>query len=162
MNEQRVFCLDSNVFIEGNKYWSLRRVPDYWDILDNLGKKGVVLAPIEVLREIEKIDDDLKTWCFQRKHMFRDITTEIQVELRKIMKTYPRLVDSTRQRSVADPWVIAFAIIHKATVVTKETPIGPDGRRIKIPDVCAALGVTCIDDFEFADLIGLRFKATLD
>ena len=163
MNEQRIFCLDSSVLIEGwNKYYSPRRVPDYWDILEDLGRREIVFSPIDVLREIEKVDDDLKTWCTKRKYMFREITTDIQIELRKIMKAYPRLVDSTRQRSVADPWVIAFAIAHKATVVTKEMPIGSDGRRVKIPDVCSALGVKCIDDFTFADLIGLRFTATLD
>lgn len=77
------------------------------------------------------------------------------------MATHGRLVDSIKQRSIADPWVIAFAMSENAIVVTKEEPAGPDSRRVKIPDVCSSLNVPWMNDFEFAREVGIRFNAVL-
>ena len=151
MDEIKNYCLDANIFIEGwNKYYSKELSTGYWEILDSLAQNGRVFSPIEVKREILRVDDGLAEWIKSRAYFFRDITIEVQEELRKIMAEYPRLVDSTKQRSIADPWVIAFAITENATVVTKETPVGLNSRRIKIPDVCNDLGLPWIDDFQFA------------
>lgn len=59
---------------------------------------------------------------------------------------------------MADAWVIAHAMAEGATVVTKE---GFAPRRVKIPDVCNALGVRCVDDFTFLREVGVRFSARL-
>jgi hypothetical protein len=45
----------------------------------------------------------------------------------------------------ADPWIIASAIVLKATVVSQETATGAGSKKIKIPNVCDAFGVPCID-----------------
>lgn len=156
------YCLDTNVFIEGwNRYYSMELCPEYWEILDDFAKQGKIFAPIEVKREIDKTDDGLSKWFRERPYFFKNIGIEAQNYLRKIMATHGRLVDSIKQRSIADPWVIAFAMAENATVVTKETPAGSDSRRIKIPDVCDALDVPWMNDFEFAKEIGIRFIAKL-
>lgn len=51
------------------------------------------------------------------------------------MKEHPRLVDTVKGRSGADPFVIALALTTTPTmiVVTEETP-----GKSKIPDVCSA------------------------
>jgi hypothetical protein len=163
MADTKRYCLDANVFIEGwNKYYSMDLCPSYWEVLDTLAQDGRVFAPIEVKREILQHDDRLATWIKSRPYLFRDITTEVQKHLRQVMASYQRLVDSTRKRSIADPWVIAFAIAEDAVVVTKEMPAGPNSRRIKIPDVCNALNIPWIDDFQFAREIGLRFEAQIE
>jgi hypothetical protein len=162
MANARRYCLDTNVFIEGwNKYYSMDLCPGYWAILDTLAQDGRVFAPIEVKREILQLDDGLAAWIKPRPYLFKDITIEVQNHLREVMTSYQRLVDSTRKRSVADPWVIAFAIAEEAVVVTKEMPAGPNSRRIKIPDVCIELNIPWIDDFQFAREIGLRFDAQM-
>ena len=156
------YCLDINVFIEGwNKYYSMSLCPSYWEIIDDLGEHGRVFSPIEVRREILQHDDGLANWIRDRNHLFRDISDNVQNTLRDIMRDFPRLVDNTRQRSIADPWVIAHAISENATVVTKEIPVGVASRRIKIPDVCNSLGVPWIDDFMFAEEIGIQFQAQI-
>ncbi len=163
MIKPRRYCLDSNVFIEGwNKYYSRDLSPGYWDILDSLAKEGRVFAPIEVKHEILQHDDGLKEWIKPRPYIFKEITIPVQNNLRDIMATFPRLVDSIRQRSVADPWVIAFAISEQAVVVTKETPAGINSPRIKIPDVCNTLMIPWMDDFQFAREIGIRFEVQID
>lgn len=157
------YCLDTNVFIEGwNRYYSMDLCPEYWSILDELAKKGIIFAPIEVKREIEKTDDGLTNWISDKPYFFKDIDITVQTYLRKIMASHGRLVDSIKQRSIADPWVIAFAMAEDAIVVTKETPSGLDTRRIKIPDVCIALDVHWMNDFDFAKAIGIKFFAKLD
>jgi len=162
MTNNKTYCLDANIFIEGwNKYYAMDISPSYWDILDRFAQDGIVFSPIEVKREIVRVDDELSNWLKSRPYFFKDITSEVQEELRSIMQKYPRLVDSTRQRSIADPWVIAFAITEEAIVVTKENPAGTSSRRIKIPDVCNDLGVSWIDDFQFARELGIQFTAEL-
>ncbi len=154
------YCLDTNVFIEGwNRYYSMDLCPEYWTVLDTLAREKIIFSPIEVKREIEKTDDGLTNWINDRDYLFREITIEVQIQLRKIMASHGRLVDSIKQRSIADPWVIAFAITENAIVVTKETPSGLDSRRIKIPDVCHALKVPWMNDFKFAKEVGIRFSA---
>jgi hypothetical protein len=133
--------------------------PQYWDIIDGFAKKGHVFAPIEVRKEIDKTDDGLKKWVADKDYLFRDIDMPVQENMRKIMASHGRLVDSIKQRSIADPWVIAFAISENAIVVTKEFPSGLDTRRIKIPDVCNALNVPWMDDFMFAKELGIKFSA---
>lgn len=155
------YCLDTNVLIQAwNTYYSIDLVPDYWDILDDMAQKRQVYCTQEVRREIDKIDDELKKWVRNRPHLFRDITSSVQRNLRKVLAEFPRLVDSAKDRSMADPWVIAHAMTENAVVVTKEIITPPGTRRIKIPDVCSKFSVRCINDFDFAREAGIRFSAS--
>ena len=57
------YCLDTGIFIEGwNRYYSMDLCPQYWEVLDDLAKQNIIFSPIEVKREIEKIDNGLKEW----------------------------------------------------------------------------------------------------
>lgn len=157
------FCLDTNVLIEAwNKYYSMSLCPEFWDILDDLAKRDIIFCTVEVRREIEKVDDGLTEWIKAHPHLFREITNEVQENLRQIMQKYGRLVDSSRGRSIADPWVIAHAIAEKAVVVTKEGMEKTGSERIRIPNVCVALGIAWMDDFQFFTAVGMRFSAKLD
>ena len=141
------YCLDTNIFIEPwNKFYSLQFTSGYWEILEDLGKKGIVFSPTEVKREIEKIDDDLLKWI-KNKEFFKDPSLDVQKKLREIMKEYPNLVDNSKGRSIADPWVIAHAQIENAVVVTLEQKAQKFGQ-VKIPDVCAKKGIECIDIYD--------------
>jgi len=156
------YCLDTNIYIEAwNKYYSNDLCPEYWEVLDDLAKKGIIFSPIEVKREIEKVDDGLRAWANQRPYLFRDIDEPVQLKLRDVMSSHGRLVDAIKQRSVADPWVVAFAMSEKATVVTKEEPAGISSKKIKIPDVCLALKLPWMNDFDFAKKVGIKFTAKI-
>jgi hypothetical protein len=116
--------------------------------LDALIKEGRLVSSIEVYNELEKKDDELFKWCKERKEeMFVEIDDDVQNEVARIMKTYPRLVDTVKGRSGADPFVIALAasMTPKMVVVTEEHP-----GKMKIPDVC---GAEKIDHCGLADLI---------
>ncbi|MFC1783083.1 DUF4411 family protein [Planctomycetota bacterium] len=155
------FCLDSNVFIEAWKgYYSLEFFPAYWEKLDQLACDETVFATKEVEKEIIRIDDDLKKWLSDKKYFFREIDGIVQECLLKIYQKdekHRRLVDSTKQRSVADPWVIAHAMAENAIVVTKEIYEHNPTKRMKIPNVCEAMGIEWINDFDFIRALGLKF-----
>jgi hypothetical protein len=65
-----------------------------------------------------------------------------------VLNAYPKLIDSSKNRSMCDPWVIALAQLQGCKVVTEESR-GSE-KRPKIPDVCDALGINCL---RIADLI---------
>ena len=54
----------------------------------------------------------------------------------------------------ADPWLIAIAKAHDYTIVTMEernrnlNPSNPTSKEPRIPDVCDALGVNCINLYD--------------
>jgi len=83
----------------------------------------------------------------------------------KIYKANPvhnNLVNNVKNRSIADPWVIAHAMAEDATVVTKENmEARPSDKRIKIPNVCKNMGVPWLDDFGFIREIKIRFSCGL-
>ena len=52
--------------------------------------------------------------------------------MREIMSKYPRIIDNSKGRSIADPWVIAHAEQENATVVTLEQKAQKPGQ-VTIP-----------------------------
>jgi hypothetical protein len=115
---------------------------------DKLISEGRFKASIEVYNELQKKDDELFAWCKDRKEtMFVEIDNETQAIVAKIMAAHPKLVDTTKGRSGADPFVMALAASTdpQMWVVTEEYP----GKE-RIPDVCDAQS---IDYFGVADLI---------
>ncbi len=57
---------------------------------------------------------------------------------------------------VADSYLVAHALAHKLVVVTHEKPDN-SLKRIKIPNACVALGVTCMTPFEMLRRERARF-----
>jgi len=55
-----------------------------------------------------------------------------------------KLIDTRKNRSGADPFVIALAKVEGCGVVTGEKPTNHP-ERPKIPDVCRAIGIPCIN-----------------
>ena len=139
------YILDTSVFIQA---WQRIMPPDvapgFWERLGALIASGAARSPDEVLVELEKKDDEVAKWCKERKEaLFLPIDVPHQFQVKQVLKSYPRLVDTRKDRSMCDPWVIAFAKVHGAAVVTAE------GRTHnltspKIPDVCDAMAIKCL------------------
>ena len=96
------------------KWWSEGTITeaDYISGLQYLITQGVIKIPI------------------------KEVDGQVANYLRDIYAANPLhkyLVDNTKQRSLADPWIIAHAIKEKACVVTKEEKVtAPNTTRIKI------------------------------
>ena len=108
-----------------------------WNRLSALIDEGRLRASIEVLNEIKKKDDELAEWCEAHPDLFVDIDNDhIQQKVAALLGKYPRLVDTRKGRSGADPFVIALAQMHNPflTVITEEK--GGTAEKPHIPYVC--------------------------
>ena len=142
------YCIDTSALID---LWRRKYAPDVfrslWEEIQKLISQGRLIAPQEVLEELKKQDDELLKWAKEHKGMFRDLDNEQQLQVRKILKKFPKLIDENKETPDADPFVIALAMSKGWKVVTSEQPVdlntNPDARS-KIPNVCEYFNVKCI------------------
>jgi predicted nucleic acid-binding protein len=160
------YCLDANVLIQAwQKYYSPKFCPDYWSLLNDFGENKMIFLPQNVFEEIIRTEDDLATWLKNSKIPIFEVDGDVTNCLKRIYAANPihqYLVDNTKQRSLADPWVIAHALKENACVVTKEEKVTvPKTTRIKIPNVCDNMGIRWINDFQFVEELNIQFSCSL-
>lgn len=155
--------MDANVLIQAwQKYYNPKFCPDYWNILIELGKNEKIFIPELVYEEIVRTEDDLSKWLKASKIPIAKISEPVTKHIRKILEGHPLLVDNTKARSLADPWVIAHALYENATVVTKEEKVTAlNSKKIKIPNVCDNVGIRWINDFQLIDELDIKFQCSL-
>lgn len=142
------YCIDTSAFIHAwRRAYPILNFKPIWDRIDELSKSGRLVSSREVLIELEKRDDDLYEWAKERASVFIDIQgEEFQMRVQKIVNQYKRLIDTRKNRSAADPFVIAVATLHDPPfiVVTEEGATNKI-EKPNIPDVCRAEGLRCIN-----------------
>lgn len=139
------YSIDTSSLIEGfRNLYPYEVFPTLWnDYLPSLVESGDLRATDEVRIELGRRDDELLQWVAEyADDFFVEIDEDIQHEVTAILADHRELVHVGRGRSGADPFVIALAKIHGATVITEEGSGSPTKPRI--PDVCGALGVRCM------------------
>jgi hypothetical protein len=164
--QQQTYCLDANVLIQAwQKYYSPKFCPSYWELLNELGRQKRIFIPQSVFEEITRTEDDLCKWLKESDILAHPVTEQVAECIKQIYAANPlhtQLVDNTRNRSLADPWVIAHAISEKACVVTKEEKItAVNSPRIKIPNVCDNMKVRWINDFQFVGEVNIHFNCVI-
>jgi predicted nucleic acid-binding protein len=142
------YCFDTSVLIE---CWSRSYPPDVfpglWVKLDALIAQQEVLCADEVRVELERQEDDLTKWIKVRPQLFVPLDDAIQRATSEVLARHPLLMKATKNRNGADPFVIATAQVRGLTVVTEEK--GGTDTKPKIPSVCAALRVPCVNVLSF-------------
>jgi predicted nucleic acid-binding protein len=118
-----------------------------WDKIDEIIRAGEVIAPEEVLRELQRQHDELAAWAKKQK-FFLDLDREQLDYVKDIMVKFPSLVDTRSTEPNADPFVIALAYSKGWAVISSENP-GGKGPRKRIPDVCAHYDVKCMSLLDF-------------
>jgi hypothetical protein len=145
----KTYSADSSALIHGwRRIYRPKNFGFVWAKLGALIEEGRLKASIEVYNDLEKKDDELFKWCKERRDkLVVDIDDNVQTHVTRIMKAYPRLVDTVKGRSGSDPFVIALAATTNPTmtVVTEEF-----AGKVRIPDVCNG---EKIDNCGLADLI---------
>ena len=138
------YCIDTSAILDGwVRYYPPDVVPGLWEKLENLISNGQLIATEEVLYELEKKKDDVYKWAKKHEKMFVPIDEKIQLIVTEILKKHKKLVDTRKNRSMADPFVIALAKIENCKVVTGEQPTN-NLDVPKIPDICRAIGISYI------------------
>lgn len=154
------YSSDTSVIIEG---WTRDFPPDIfpgvWVKIEELIDGGVLVATEEVLIELERKHDKAYEWASKHKHMFIPTDEKIQQAVRGILRDHKKLIDTRRNRSGADPFVIALALVENLTVVTAEN-LSNSPERPKIPDVCEALGIRWLNMIELFRERGWQFWET--
>ncbi|MEN3370303.1 MAG: hypothetical protein V7609_2446 [Verrucomicrobiota bacterium] len=150
------FCVDSSGWLDG---WTRNYPRDVfqtlWQRIEELIAAGEVITSEEVYVELAKKDDDLHAWIHARKSMLVPPEEKIQQKVAELLGKYPRLVDTLKGRSQADPFVIATAIERGAVVVTGE--LMGSATKPRIPFVCQSEGIRCITFLEMIRELKLTF-----
>jgi hypothetical protein len=150
------FCFDTSALLDA---WVRHYPPDVfptiWERMDQAARAGEIFVIEEVVTELKRKDDGIYKWVEERESMIVSIETDIQSCLVEIMKKYPRLVDTKKNRSGCDPWVIALARVRGLSVVSAEKASG-SLIKPKIPDVCKDLTVPYVEVVDFFRKQGWR------
>jgi hypothetical protein len=143
------FCVDTSGWLDGwHRYYPRDVFPLLWQNVEERVTGCDIITSEEVYVEVQKKDDDLHEWMKQRKFMLIPANESIQRRVAEVLATYPRLVDTLKGRSQADPFVIATAVETESIVVTGES-VGT-ATKPRIPFVCQQLGIRCVT---FLDMI---------
>jgi hypothetical protein len=138
------YSLDSSGILDLFRIYPPDVFPTIWTQMESAANGGIVFAIDEVYRELEKKDDGAFQWLKARRTMIVALDTEIQKLVAALLAAHPRLVDTRKNRSSGDPFVIGLAQARGLTVVTGERASGVIAKP-NIPDVCLALGIDCIN-----------------
>jgi hypothetical protein len=146
----KVYCIDTSALIAAwYERYKPNRFPKLWEQLDQLITEGRLVSSTLVLRECSKQrSEELHGWLKPREAMFITPDETVQGQVDHIVNTYTGLVSAGKEKFQADPFVIAQAKINSYTVITEETGIGS---LAKIPGVCNAMKVECINLMQLID-----------
>jgi hypothetical protein len=156
--------LDANVLIDANRdYYPLDRVPEFWLWLEHHGMAGNVKIPLEVLEELRAGDDALARWAKLRSTAEALLLEEEPdpVHVRQVIETgyAVDLLDDEIQRLGKDPFLVAYALVAPAdrcVVSTERSRPRRQRANRHLPDVCASLGVRCVDTFQLTRDLDFR------
>jgi hypothetical protein len=107
------------------------------------------------MAEIEKGSDELVEWAQKHKKHFYQSDENIQLVVKDILNKYSAMVTSAKKPNTADPFVIALAKQMNCKLVTDEKRGGSE-QNPKIPNVCDAYSVQCVNFFDFLRKLNIK------
>lgn len=166
----KTFLFDANTFIAPfNSYYAFDITPNYWDNVKKSIGRGEIVVLDKVYDEVVKGDDELSEWMIDvaKDSKLSCAEPNVIAKYREILMYVQnsgfykaKALSEWSSLQVADPWLIASAIVHKQTIVTFETPNGNlnanyPSSRPKIPDVSKAFDVECKNLFEIMRVLSI-------
>ena len=152
-----IYVIDTSSLIEmKDKYpRDVSLFKPVWENVEKLCREGRLITSIEVLKEIEQGDDELKRWLKSRRKIFIKPNKSQFAKISEILSKFSFLAKPGKPGPNADPWVIALAVEkndeeqkglfpNKYIVVTEESKTKID----KIPAVCKNYNIECINLIE--------------
>lgn len=122
-----------------SRYHSGKVFVSLWDKIADLVFRQEIITSTEIIEELG--DEEIRKWVMQNKCCALEPDETIQRMVTEILKLYPAMIDFKKGKSSSDPFLIATAKKYKLTVITEEKSTSPR----KIPMVCAALNIECLD-----------------
>lgn len=153
-----IYCCDTSSLIHAwRRAYPPKNFKSFWARLDDLMDDGRFVSSIEVYSELERKDDDIFAWAKDRKAMFLEINGGVQAAMITVMAKYPRLVDTVKGKSGADPFVIAQALSASPQQIVLHHESGGSQNSPKIPFVCDQEGLRHTDLLKLIDKEGWVF-----
>ena len=156
------YVLDADVFIDAkNRYYKFDVCPGFWEWLIRKNRDGLVYSVQEVSNELQRIDDDLANWARERNDGFFLPPNPVTIHALETVATAVERMDYSEAAvngffNTADYHLVAEAYARKYNVVTCEVRANSP-RRVKIPNVCDELQITCIGPFDMLSAENARF-----
>lgn len=163
-----MYLVDANVLIEAHRtYYAPDLAPVFWEWMAEQAEKGTIASVSQVRQELEDGDrqDFLRSWS---RSLPADFWREPLVEAAPSYQTIFDWINEAARPyipaavsgffEVADSSLVAQAHARGHEIVTFEKPSPQARKRVLIPDVCDALGVSYCDGFTMYRQLGLRFS----
>lgn len=153
-----IYCIDSSSFIDaGERYYPQDVFPAFWDKLEQLLDAGRLKAPMTLLEELQRKDDNWRQWVYDREDkLIVPPDAAIFEAVREVVAQYQ--LQNPHQfnpdKLTGDPFFIALAKCKGMTLITTELS-RPGGFRI--PAICRPLGVNTITLLNMIRQEGWRF-----
>ena len=147
-----MYVFDTNIFLVLGHYYP-DNFPSIWEHLNNLVLEEKLFSVKEVRREIEinSHTEHIADWVKANSKIFR-IPTKEEMEVVAEIFHNPIFLGLVKRNNllkgmpVADPFIVAFAKIHGAIVVTQEKH---KRNAARIPNVCKTMEVPCLNMEKF-------------
>lgn len=167
MPTNRKYLLDANVFIEAKRrYYAFDLCPGFWDCLVSHHQGDRVHSIDRVKQELEAGRDDLQQWvtsvmpttCFASSGD-PSVTGEFAQILVWVQGQAQFLPEAKAEFAAkADGWLIAYAKAKDLVLVTHEVLARDSRRRVPMPNVCEAFGVSYVDTFDMLRELETQFS----
>lgn len=147
-----IYILDTSFFVDSHKlHFPLNANPDFWNLIQDLANRGIVTIPKKVYEELTSYTDELVDWVKANKSCLVDVDDKAFEKLHIVMGTGYGIIDENLLEKLgADPYVIAYALAVKGSVVTSEkiaNKTNPANK--KIPQICQILEIPCFTATRF-------------
>lgn len=165
-----IHLLDANTFMESARtYYPMDMAPGFWAWLRSTHERGYLASVRAVYDEIMdgKKDDELVKWAKDMPPSFwLADTSESLTTITKLggwandkERSYSEAAKAEFMAS-ADLRLIAQASATGGVVVTRETSAPDAKKRVKIPDVCRAFDIPCLQPFPVYQSLGLKLSVS--
>jgi hypothetical protein len=149
-----MYLLDADTLIDAkNRYYSFEVAPGFWEWLERASAEGKVASVAKVREELNGHDDELSEWAGRQEEFFLAEDVETVAAMRSLsawaMSGERRYTEAAKHAFLrkGDYYLIGAALAHGHVVVTNEISQPESRKRVKIPDVCAAMDVRCLTLF---------------
>ena len=151
-----IYCIDTSALINLTRLYPRNLFPAIWEKLEDLVRRGELISPVEVYKEIEARDDPIFQWCKQNKRMFKDIDDCQTQKIAQIETKYETVYWKTqidKDAPWADPWLIALSICEDAIIITDE-----GNRPDHIPYIANHFQKQCLKLLKLFEEIGVKYE----
>lgn len=168
MAAEKFYIVDSDVFITAkNLYYAFEICPGFWDSLIHYHGRGRVYSIDRVKTELlaGRKTEDLVLWVKNEvpKTYFLDTdgedVTAAYTDVMLWVQRSAQFFDNAKAQFAtgADGWLVAYAKVHNAIIVTNEQPRVEAKSRVPLPNVCEAFDVSTENTFAMLKALSAQF-----